>query len=139
MRTTLYPLPTFEAVDAMMNRLFSTPSVTDSLSVPMDVFERDNTIFVRASVPGIDAENLQISLEDHVLTLKGERKTDLNFETDRVYRHELSQGSFTRTLRLPKNANPEGIQAEFRNGVVTISIPKFVEERKALQIPIKTA
>lgn len=93
--------------------------------VPLDVYEKDNRIFVRAAVPGVKPEELDITFQEGVLTINGETRHE--FETDKdakVYRREYRYGKFARSIRLPEDIDTEGISAKFENGFVTIEIPK---------------
>jgi HSP20 family protein len=109
------------------------------LSVPLDVIEDEGKVTIKAAVPGINPEDLDVSIENNVLTIKGEHKSEEVSETAKVFRRENSYGSFSRSIRLSPQLNQEAINATFKNGFVTIIIPKVEEEKpKTLRIPIST-
>lgn len=101
---------------------------------PVDILEEKDRIFVKVEVPGVEENNLKVSFEDGLLTVSGERQFER--KDDRNYhRIERAYGSFTRTFSLPRSVDPAQIVADYRNGVLEISIPKK-EEAKAKQIAI---
>jgi HSP20 family protein len=109
-------------------------------TVPVDIYEKDNSLFVCAAVPGVKPDELEVTLENNVLTIKGETKQ--NWETTeqtKVYHREHRYGAFTRSIRLPENLQLDQVDAEFNNGFVTIRIPKVPEQKpEAKRIPIRT-
>ena len=109
------------------------------LTVPLDVIEDEGTVTIKASVPGINPDELELSIENNVLTIKGEHKAEEVSETAKVFRRENTYGSFSRSIRLSPQLNQEAVAATFKNGFVTITIPKVEEEKpKSLRIPIST-
>ena len=101
---------------------------------PVDVLEEKDRIFVKVEVPGVDENNLKVTYEDGLLTVSGERQFER--KDDRNYhRIERAYGSFTRTFSLPRSVDANQIAADYRNGVLEISIPKR-EEAKPKQIAI---
>ncbi len=95
---------------------------------PVDVYEKDNTLFIRGSAPGVAPEELNVSLDKDVLTLRGESNADwADGEGTKVYRREHHYGEFTRSIHLPEGLQLDQIDAQFENGFVTISIPKAIE------------
>ena len=135
------PAEEFRTMEEVFERLFgATPRNEPTSSVlPIDVLENNGNFIVKAAVPGVAPENLEISIENQVLTIKGENKHE-SYEGDvKVYRRETTYGAFVRSLRLPKNLNLEQVDASFRNGFVTITIPKLEEVKPApLRIPVRT-
>lgn len=127
-----------------MNRLFSG-NVPDggefargAWSPNVDIFEDKEHLFVEAELPGMKREDFEVSVENNVLTLKGERKFEKKTEGDNYHRVERSYGSFTRQFTLPQTITAEGASADFENGVLRIALPKR-EETKARKIEIKAA
>jgi HSP20 family protein len=122
-------------MDEVLERLFgqSTHSAPQGSSIPVDVMEVENKFIIRAAVPGIQPDELSVTVENNVLTIKGESPSPV-VEGAKVYRRENLDGSFTRSLRLPSNLNLEAVEATFKNGYVTISIPRLVEA--TLRIPV---
>lgn len=90
----------------------------------VDIVEKDNAYLVRAEVPGLAPENIDVQVENDVLTLRGERKYENEQETAGYRRVERSYGSFVRSFVLPKGTRLDAIDAEVENGVLTVTIPK---------------
>ena len=101
----------------------------------VDVVENDGAFVVTADLPGLDKEAIDISLDDGVLTLAGERKLEEATEGEGFRRFERSHGSFSRSFSLPQGVDVENVSAEFANGVLTLTLPK-VEVAKARKIAI---
>jgi HSP20 family protein len=140
---TINPLADFRAMDEAMERLFQStwPTVRPhAAALPVDVVEREHALIIRAAVPGIAPSDLDISVENQVLTIRGEVKAEDATENEKVYRREVSYGTFARSLRLSEKLNLEAIDAEFRHGMVTITIPKVVVEApKPLKVSVRNA
>ncbi len=126
------PLNEMRAVEETFNRLFGYPAATIDRStqvstLPVDIFEKDNQLVVRAAVPGIAPEDLDVSIENNILTIRGETRSNMETsDTDaKVYRREVSYGAFSRSIRLPDKLEIDKADAEFKHGFVTISIPKI--------------
>jgi HSP20 family protein len=136
----------FPTVFDMFDRLFDsawpvTAATHENASMPMDIFEKDNKVSFRASLPGVKPEEIEVSVDDNVLTIRGELKHEwATDEATKVYRREVRHGLFTRSIRLPEGLDLENIDAEFENGLVTVSIPK-VEPLKTepRRIPVRPA
>lgn len=124
-------------------------SVVTSQWVPrVDVKEENDRFVLYADLPGINPDDIDVSMDKGILTIKGERSGETSEQTDRFSRIERYYGSFHRRFALPDSADPEGIQAHGRNGVLQISIPKrpeaaprriqvgrFEGERRAIDAP----
>jgi HSP20 family protein len=107
------------------------------LKVPtVDLFEEKDDIVVKAELPGIDKDNIEVKLNDHTLTIKGEKKKEEEVKEENYYRSERSYGSFLRTLELPKDVHADKVKATFKNGVLEVRMPK-TEEAKAKEIKVK--
>lgn len=106
-------------------------------SLALDVIETGDNFVVKAAVPGIDPANVDISVEDDVLSIKGEFEQNEETNEDNYLRRELRFGSFARTLRLPPTVDAEHAQAKFEHGVLTLTLPKKPEAR-ARSIKITT-
>ena len=102
----------------------------------MDVAETKDTLILRVEVPGIHPEDIQVSLQEQVLTIKGEKKKERDEKEERYYRIERSYGSFSRSVRLPIPVDPAKVNATFRNGVLTVMMTKH-PEAKGISIPVK--
>jgi HSP20 family protein len=116
-------------------RLFRTDEL-DVRAPAVDVFEEKDDIVVKAEVPGMDKDNIQVTLTDHTLTIKGEKKKAEEIKEENYYRSERSYGSFFRTLELPKDVHADKVKATFKNGVLEVRMPK-TEEAKAKEIKVK--
>ncbi len=103
---------------------------------PINLSEDENNLYVRAELPGVEPEAIEISVEGETLTLRGERKLQ-TAENVNYHRREREAGRFRRVLSLPARINPEGVQATCRNGILKIILPK-AEEAKPRQVLIKT-
>jgi HSP20 family protein len=103
---------------------------------PLDVYETSERFVILVELPGVGPEDVDISVEDNVLTLTGERRFYEGRGEDDFHRIERRFGAFGRTLSLPSTANAEGIEASFDAGVLTIEVPKR-EEAKPRKIQVK--
>ena len=102
------------------------------------MFEDKNAVKIVAEVPGVKAEDVKISLENNLLTLRGEKKQQAEEQSERVHRYERSYGVFERTFSLPTTVDPDKIDAQYANGVLTITIPK-AERARPREIPVKVS
>ena len=102
----------------------------------LDVAETKNDLVVKAEVPGMDAKNIDISISDGVLTIKGEKKEEREEKEADYHLVERSYGAFTRSIRLPAEVHGDKINATYKNGVLKITLPKS-EEAKKKEIKIK--
>lgn len=94
----------------------------------VDIYDNGDNLVIKAEVPGVDKEDIQVDLKDRVLTLKGERQVDNEIEKDNFYRQERIRGSFQRAFTLNESLDPETIKAQYKDGVLTIEIPKTQEQ-----------
>lgn len=109
-------------------------------TMAIDVLENDGKLMIHASVPGIDPEALEVSIENNVLTLRGESKVQHESQESKVYRREIVTGHFTRSLRLPPNLDLDAVTATFVNGIVTITLPRIGPNPSAVRrIPVAKA
>ena len=128
-----------------MNRLFSgtfsrgsqDEVLRGAWSPSVDIFENKNEIVLEAELPGMTADDVNISIENNVLTLHGERRFEKKDESDNFHRVERSYGSFTRSFTLPPTVSSENANAEFQNGVLRLTLAKR-EEAKPRRIEIKS-
>jgi HSP20 family protein len=105
---------------------------------PVECFVRDNSLVVRADVPGIEPKDIDISVLGNVLTIKGERKSKEEVKKPDYLRREISYGAFERRLTIPEGAQTDKVKAEFKNGVVEIIVP-LGKEVVARKIPLVEA
>lgn len=121
------------------DRLFETPSrgqFPNNWGLALDVAETDDGYTVKASVPGLNADDIEITLEDNVLTIKGEVKEDEEITKENYHIRERRFGSFSRSVRFPVLVNSGEVDATYENGVLTLSVPK-AEEVKPKRITVK--
>jgi HSP20 family protein len=106
-----------------------------SWAPPVDIYEQDGNIVLKAELPGIDAKDVELRVENNVLTLRGQRKLDHEVKKESYHRVERSYGTFMRSFTLPTVVETEKIQAEYKDGVLRVLLPKR-EEAKPKQISI---
>ncbi len=102
----------------------------------VDLYEEKDDIVVKAELPGMGKDNIEVNLTDHMLTIKGEKKKEEEIKEKDYYRSERSYGSFVRTLELPKDVHADKIKASFKNGILEVRLPK-TEEDKSKEIKVK--
>lgn len=128
-----------------MNRLFNVgltrsgnqeDIVRGAWSPSVDIFENKDKIVIEAELAGMKPEEVDVSIENNVITLRGERKFEKNEESENYHRVERSYGSFTRSFTLPRTVISDEADASFENGVLSITLPKR-EEAKARKVEIK--
>ena len=100
-----------------------------NLSFPADLFETDDHVVVKAVLPGIKPDEVEIAVSEGVLTIKGEAKDGQRTERDNYYCQEIHYGSFSRSIPLPTRVNHEEAEADFEYGVLTVRLPKAEEVR----------
>lgn len=103
----------------------------------MDIIDCDDTIVVRAALPGVDKKDLEVSTTHQTLTLRGTTRKETQEETGEFYRHEISRGNFLRTVTLPAAIDETNIKAKFKDGMLEVSLPKL-ESAKRHTINIET-
>jgi|TARA_B100000809_G_scaffold263097_1_gene315555 HSP20 family protein len=104
----------------------------------LDLQEEKDTYVVKAELPGLEKDHVSITMDADVLTLKGEKKQDKAAEDNNVYRNERYYGAFQRSIRFASEVKADKITAEFKNGVLTITLPKS-EAVKPKEIPVTVA
>ena len=128
-----------EAMERLFDDAFTRPfSMRDGWSAPaIDMYQTDDEIVVKASLPGIKSDEVQINITGDVLTLKGEVKHEEESQEKAWHIREQRWGSFQRSVALPTNVVADKARAEFENGILTITLPK-AEEVKPKTITINT-
>ena len=124
-----------------MPRLFGDEEglVRGSWNPSIDIFENSDSIVLEADLPGLKPGDFELSVENNTLSLRGERKFEKKTEGDNYHRVERSYGSFTRTFTLPSTVNLEDVDAEFRDGVLRVTIAKRAELKpRQIQVAVKT-
>ena len=103
----------------------------------VDILEKEGNLVLRAEVPGMNEKDIDLKLEGNVLTLKGEKKLEHEEDRNRYHRMESFYGSFTRSFTLPDSVDRDHINAEYKNGILTVTIPQKPEVRPR-EIPVST-
>ena len=140
------PLSDMMSLRNAMDRLFEDSYIRPSrlwpelgrgeLSLDLDVYQTDNDVVVKATIPGIKPDEVDISLTGDVLTIKGEHKEEKEVKEEDYFRKERRYGSFSRSIQIPVSVKSDKAEAVFDNGVLTLTLPK-AEEVKPKQIKVK--
>jgi HSP20 family protein len=104
----------------------------------VDIFEAPDAIRITAEVPGVKPEDVKISLENNVLTIRGTKEQVAAERTERVHRYERTYGTFERSFALPATVDAAGIKASYEHGILTVTLPK-VEKAKPREIQVQVA
>ena len=104
-------------------------------SPPVDIYETADGIVLKVELPGVNKDDVSVEVKDNVLTLKGERLLDPKIKDEHYYRKERSFGKFNRSFSLQETIKPDLIKASFKEGVLTVEIPR-PEEKKAKQVTV---
>lgn len=146
-----WPLSAMSRMEREMDHVFSDffgdglrplrprwwPGGLEGYTAPsVDVYEEKDDIVVKAELPGMGKDDIEVNLNDHQLTLKGEKKKEEETKEDDYYRCERSFGSFSRVLDLPADVQGEKAKASFKDGLLEIRVPK-TDEAKKKQIKVK--
>jgi HSP20 family protein len=126
-----------------LNRLFESNFLTRGHNAALttwapavDIFETENELVIKADLPDMDEKNLDVRIENNMLTIRGERKFEQNAKEDNYLRLERTYGAFTRAFSLPSTVDPGAIKAEYKNGVLAVTLPKRAES-KPKQVQVK--
>ena len=143
MLTRWDPFRDMLSVRRAMDRLFDRAlepswSETAAWDLALDVVENKDEFVVKASLPGVKPDDLEITFTDNVLTIKGETKEDNEIKEEQYHLRERRQGMFTRSISLPNRVKSEAIEASYDAGVLTLKLPK-VEEVKPKRIAINVS
>lgn len=141
---TYDPLRELRALQDEVNRVFSTTFgrsgetelMRGAWSPNVDIFENKDQIVLEVELPGMKPEDVDISIENNVLTIHGERKFEKKDEGDNYHRIERSYGAFTRSFTLPPTVSSDNVDATFENGILRLTLAKR-EEAKPKKIEIK--
>lgn len=122
----------------LAERMFATPfwSQAESWLPAVELIEEDGEYVLTAELPGISKDDVDVSVDDNVLTIKGEKRLERDEERGRAHIRERRYGAFERSFTLPRNVDPNKVKAEFHDGIVEIHLPKG-QEAKARHIEIK--
>lgn len=112
----------FKEIDQFLDANILQPFKV-GFDLAVDVYEEGDTIYAKMSLPGINKEDLDISLDDDMLTISGRREEEKETDTKDYYSKEIRRGAFSRTVGLPKSVDASGAGAKYENGELTISMP----------------
>ncbi|MGD0545389.1 MAG: Hsp20/alpha crystallin family protein [Candidatus Acidiferrales bacterium] len=130
------PFRNLSSLQEQVNRLFESGmqtrndnSALTTWAPAVDIYETENELVLKADLPAINEKDLDIRVENNMLTIRGERKFESDVKEDNYLRIERTYGSFSRSFGLPNTVNAEAIKAEYKNGVLTIEMPKRAESK----------
>lgn len=129
-----------------IDRLFEAPlsdlargsQILSGWTPAMDVYEDKDNVYIRAELPGMRKEDIDLSLHEGSLSISGERKSEDTFENAEVYRAERFFGRFQRTVTLPTPVTTDKVKAQYRDGILTVTLPK-AEEAKPKHIDVNVS
>jgi HSP20 family protein len=135
-----------DIANRMFNRMFDQSfngwpfgeeaTLNSSWAPACDIFEDKDGIKIVAEIPGVNPEDIKLSMENNTLTIRGEKKQVAEEKTERVHRYERSYGVFERSFGLPTTVDAEKVEADYSNGLLTIMLPK-VERAKPREIQVR--
>jgi HSP20 family protein len=129
------PFREFSTLQDRMNRLFRETQgteeslTTSSFAPPVDVYEDEHNVTLKIEVPGIEENDIDVRIENNVLTVHGERKFEKEEKEENFRRVERQYGSFTRTFTLPTTVDAEKVSANYDKGILKIALPKKAEAK----------
>jgi HSP20 family protein len=130
------PFRNFSTLQDQVNQLlgssFKAGQENSSLTTwapAVDVYETENELVIKADLPDIEEKAIDVQVENHMLTIRGERKLEESVKEDNYLRVERAYGSFSRSFSLPNTVNTEAIQATYKNGVLRVELPKRAESK----------
>jgi HSP20 family protein len=127
-----------DQINRLFNDAFERTGQESNLTAwapAVDIYENEHELVVKADLPDIDPKDLDIRVENNILSIRGERKFAKQVSEDNYLRVERAYGSFSRSFSLANTVNPDGIKADYQNGVLTLVVPKR-EEAKPKQIKV---
>ena len=141
------PFRELEEVSNRLNRLFSrAPAHTGSNQEMMvladwmpsvDISETDTAYLIKGEIPGVNKEDVKVSIEDGMITLRGERKQEKEDKGKKFHRIERSYGSFVRSFRMPDDVDESAVKAEFKDGMINVMLPKTAKAKsKAVEVSV---
>ena len=138
----LEPFRGLSTFQDQFNRLFNEQfrhngeeSALTTWAPAVDIYETANELVVKADLPDVNEKDIDVRVENNLLTIRGERKFEKSVSEENYLRVERTYGSFSRSFSLPNTVNPEAIAAEYKNGVLTVTLPKR-EESKPRQVKV---
>lgn len=130
------PLTNIRLFEDAFSRFLSEPQTNRPWSPAVDIYETENELVLKADVPDVDQKNIDVRVENQTLTVAGERKFDKTGDHKGYHRIERSYGAFTRSFAVPNSFDTDRISAQYRNGVLTVSLPKK-EAAKPRQVKVE--
>ena len=127
-----------ERMGNFFGRGWELPESTTTWNPAVDIFENDNEVIIKAELPGMNAKDIEVKLENNVLMLRGERHFEKETKEENYHRVEREYGTFSRSFALPTAVNGDKVTAEYKDGVLKIVLPKK-EETKPKPIKIAAA
>ncbi|MBN3039481.1 MAG: Hsp20/alpha crystallin family protein [Candidatus Omnitrophica bacterium] len=129
-------------IDNLFDDFFKAPikwGLTGFETLPaVDIYEKGNSVVVKAEIPGVKSEELDIAVDDGLLTISGEKKQENEVKEKDYYRLESAYGRFERTIRLPSEVKAENAKATYKDGVLKVELPKSEEsKKKKINIDVK--
>jgi len=118
------PLTNFRVFEDAFSRLLNEPQSNRPWSPAVDIYETENELVLKADLPDVDAKDVDVRVENLTLTIAGERKFEKSGNEKGFHRIERSYGNFTRSFAVPNTFDTENIAATFKNGVLTVKLPK---------------
>jgi HSP20 family protein len=138
----LEPFRGLSTLQDQFNRLFNESfrnhpeeSALTTWAPAVDIYETANELVVKADLPDVNEKDIDVRVENNLLTIRGERKFEKSISEENYLRVERTYGSFSRSFSLPNTVSPEAIGAEYKNGVLTVTLPKR-EESKPRQVKV---
>lgn len=132
------PWDPFAEMEEMFNRLPAMHGMGKGFSPAMDVYETKTSVVVKAPLAGVDPKDVEVSVEQGVLSVKGETKKEHEVDDKNYYRKEMRSGSFYRQVALPAPVKEDQVKAEFEDGVLKITCPKAAEKKpKKVNVEVK--
>lgn len=130
-----------DEMDRMFERFVepagTLPAGFGNWSPNVDVYDRENTLVVEAELPGVNKENVDVSVEDHTLTIRGEMKQEEEKKEEGFYRRERRYGQFMRSIPLPVDVKTDEAKASFHDGILAVCLPKAEEAAKGKKIAVQ--
>lgn len=118
------PFQGFQALQDTMSRFFNEPATSRPWVPAVDIRETENELVLKADIPGMKFEDIDVRLENGTLTVRGERKFEEEKKEGGWHRVERSYGTFERVFTLPDSVNPEAVTADYKDGTLTVTLPK---------------
>ena len=137
MSLTTDPVTGLRIFEDALNRMLSEPRTSRPWSPAVDILETENELVLKADLPAVDPKDIDIQVQNQTLTVKGHRQFDKSDANKGFHRIERSFGSFVRSFTVPTSVDTERVGADYKNGVLTISLPKK-EAAKPRQIKIQS-